>query len=515
MDFSFDIKCAWYVSKLILVFAVIIFFGNVVLMGFNDFFKEKDINKFRPMPMASSHRVTRNQETVPAYQEILRDTVIYASRDDVLQKRDELIKELKNFIFTDLNDMELQLYEHGELIKSFPVLSKGKEGSLFETPSGYYKIRGKETNHFSSIGKVWMPWSMHFFGNYFLHGWPYYPDGTPVAARFSGGCIRMSDKDAKEIFNIARTGMPFLVYSGTTTPNIETTYFKKIEQQKQSNALSPISADAVLAADFETGQILFEKNSQAIYPIASITKLMSALAAMEIINRFKVVTISQDSSGETGDSAGFLKGETFEAENLLYPLLLASSNEVAILFEKEGYGLINAMNQKAQALGLRYTSFKDASGISSENVSNTEDLFKLLQFLNAHKKPIFTITGLKEHTLASLNKIKKHVWTNVNWTFADDRFMGGKAGKTAQAGETFAGVFNVRFPEFETRPIAIVILHSKNRTQDVEHIIQYLDQNFLYGATSLAKKESKDTTIIREGANIYEAVKLFINRPVP
>ena len=511
MNFSFDTKRAWYTSKCILFFAVIIFSGNALLIGVNDFFQEQRIDESHPMPIARN-LVVPDQRMTPTYQKISPDDVIYASRDDVLQKRNELIKELKSFIFTDLNNLELQLYQDGERIKSFQVLGKGKAGSLFETPSGYYKIRGKESNHFSSIGKVWMPWSMHFFGNYFIHGWPYYPDGTPVSTKFSGGCIRMSDKDAKEIFNIARTGMPFLVYSGTTTPSTETTYFKKIEQQKQNDALSLISADAVLAADFETGQILFEKNSQAIYPIASITKLMSALAAMEIINRFKVITISQDSSGEIGDSAGFLKGETFEAENLLYPLLLGSSNEVAKLFEKEGYGLVNAMNQKAQAIGLRYTSFKDASGMSLENVSNTEDLFKLLQFLNANKKPIFTITGLKDHTLTSLNKIKKHVWTNVNWTFADDRFIGGKAGKTAQAGETMAGVFNVHFPEFETRPIAIIILHSEDRVRDVDHIIQYLNQNFLYGATSLAKKENKNPSVIREGANIYEAVRSFINR---
>ncbi|MEK7074340.1 MAG: L,D-transpeptidase family protein [Patescibacteria group bacterium] len=507
MNFSFDTKRAWYASKLILFFAVIIFSGKMVFNGFDDFLKEQNMDG--PSPL----RVVRKQEIAPVYEKISPDTIIYASRHEVLKKRDELMKELKSFIFTDLNNLEVQLYQNGEFMKSFQVLGKGKVGSLFETPNGYYNIRGKESNHFSSIGKVWMPWSMHFFGNYFIHGWPYYPDGTPVTARFSGGCIRMSDKDAEELFNIAHTGMPFLVYAGTTTPSIETTYFKKIEKQENKSEVPLVSADAVLAADFETGQILFEKNSRAIHPIASITKLMSALTAMEIINRFKVLTITESSLAEIGDSAGLLKGETFEAENLLYPLLLTSSNDVAKLFEKESYGLINAMNQKAKALGLVHTSFKDASGISSENISNTEDIFKLLQFLNAHKKPIFTISGLKEYTLASLNKLKEHVWTNVNWTPSDDRFIGGKAGKTAQAGETMAGVFHVRFPEFETRPIAIIVLHSENRTQDVEYIIQYLGKNFLYGATSLAKKESKDATVIREGANIYEAVKFFINRP--
>ena len=506
INFSFDTQRAWYAAKLVIFFAAIIFFGSMVFNGVNDFLEEQ---RFDEPPFV---RIARNQEIVPLYQKISPDAILYASRQEVLNKRDELIKESKSFIVTDLNDLQVRLYQNGELTKSFQVLGKGKEGSLFETPNGYYSIRGKESNHFSSIGKVWMPWSMHFFGNYFIHGWPYYPDGTPVAARFSGGCIRLSDKDAKELFTIARTGMPFLVYAGTTTPSIETSYFKKVEKQKDSPAIPFVSADAVLAADFETGQILFEKNSQAIYPIASITKLMSALAAMEIINRFKVLTITESSLTDTGDSAGLVKGETFEAESLLYPLLLTSSNDVAKLFEKEGYGLVNAMNQKAKALGLIHTSFKDASGISPENISNTQDLFKLLQFLSIHKKPIFTISGLKEHTLASLNKLKKHVWTNVNWSIDDDQFLGGKAGKTTQAGETMAGVFNIRFPEFETRPIAIIVLHSENRVQDVKHIIGYLNEHFLYGATSLAKKENKHPAIIREGANIYEAVKSFINK---
>ena len=223
MNFSFDTKRAWYASKLILFFAVIIFSGKMVFNGFDDFLKEQNMDGASPL------RVVRKQEIAPVYEKISPDTIIYASRHEVLKKRDELMKELKSFIFTDLNNLEVQLYQNGEFMKSFQVLGKGKVGSLFETPNGYYNIRGKESNHFSSIGKVWMPWSMHFFGNYFIHGWPYYPDGTPVTARFSGGCIRMSDKDAEELFNIAHTGMPFLVYAGTTTPSIETTYFKKIE----------------------------------------------------------------------------------------------------------------------------------------------------------------------------------------------------------------------------------------------------------------------------------------------
>lgn len=503
MGFSFDKERIQYAIKLVLSIMAVIFSGNMAAHGLSNFVGEQNVYEYTYAPLPLGVK----QETTHVYKEISPDAIIYASHREVLKKRDELIKESGNFIFTDLDSQEIQIYQNGERTKSFHVRAKGKENSLFETPSGYYKIQGKEDNHFSTIGHVWMPWSMHFFGNYFIHGWPYYPDGTPVGEAYSGGCIRLSDNDAKEIFKIARIGMPLLVYAGTTTAVVETTYFKKVIKQEADNVAPQISADGVLVADFETGQILFEKNVHTPYPIASITKLMSALAAMETISRFKVLTITQNSLAETGDSAGLVEGETFKSEDLLYPLLLASSNDVAKLFEQENSGLIGTMNQKAQALGLYNTSFKDASGISPQDISTPEDLFKLLQFLNAHKKPIFTISGLKEHTLTSLNKIKKHAWTNVNWTNGDDRFMGGKAGKTSQAGETMAGVFSIRFPEFEKRSIAIVVLHSENRVQDIENIISYLTQNFLYGTASLAHKQEQEPVIIREGANIYEALR--------
>lgn len=506
MNLSFNKEHAWYGAKLSLSLIAVIFSGNMAAHGLDNFIKERDMYEYSYAP------VPIKRETAPIYKEISPDAVIYASHHEVLKKRDELINESKNFIFIDLNTKELDIYQNGERAKSFHILTKGKENSLFETPSGYYKIKGKEDNHFSTIGLVWMPWSMHFFGNYFIHGWPYYPDGTPVAGTYSGGCIRLSDDDAEEIFKITKIGTPLLVYSGTTTPTTETTYFKKVIKQGDSNSAPHISADGVLVADFETGQVLFEKNTNVSYPIASITKLMSALAAMETISRFKVLTITQDSLAEIGDSGGLVIGETFKSEDLLYPLLLTSSNDVAKLFEKENRELVGTMNQKAQALGLYNTSFKDASGISSQNMSTPEDLFKLLQFLHAHKKPIFTVSGLKEYTLESLNKKKKHVWTNVNWTNGDDNFIGGKAGKTTQAGETMAGVFMVHFPEFENRPVVIIVLHSEDRVRDIEDIMRYLTQNFLYGTASLAKEQKRESVIIREGASIYEAVRRFISK---
>ena len=215
----------WHITKLLALIGVIVFAGGEVARDLGELIT---LERYASENNYASFAVDASQRK-PAYQEFPPDAVIYSTSADVLKKQQELVRGEKDFLFANLTDLELQTYQKGALARSSKILAKGKNGSLFETPSGYYTIRGKESNHFSTIGKVWMPWSMHFFGNYFIHGWPYYPDGAPVAEAFSGGCIRLSDTDAKEIFTAAKVGMPVLVYSGTTTPPLQFTYFKKRE----------------------------------------------------------------------------------------------------------------------------------------------------------------------------------------------------------------------------------------------------------------------------------------------
>ena len=142
------------------------------------------------------------------------------------------------------------------------------------------------------------------------------------------------------------------------------------------------------------------------------------------------------------------------------------------------------------------------------------------EYNNYMAKKEMTIEDLVEmmqrefRALESLNKKKTHVWRNVNWLPEDDTFIGGKAGKTTAAGETMAGVFRVTFPEFEKRSVAIIVLQSKDRVSDVKKIIQYLAQNFVYGASSLVKGNNshEQNSPIREGASVYEAVTNWVNK---
>ena len=117
-------------------------------------------------------------------------------------------------LFADLREMMIRFYRDGALGAEFPIVSKGKPGSLWETPTGSYHIKTKEEDHYSTIGGVWMPHSMQFFGNFFIHGWPRYADGRPVPEGFSGGCIRLSEEDAKRLFELATVGTPLFVTTG-------------------------------------------------------------------------------------------------------------------------------------------------------------------------------------------------------------------------------------------------------------------------------------------------------------
>ncbi|OHA01914.1 MAG: hypothetical protein A3C11_00280 [Candidatus Sungbacteria bacterium RIFCSPHIGHO2_02_FULL_49_12] len=435
----------------------------------------------------------------PLYKELASRDAIFSNKEAVLQKRGELTAAKASFIFADLTDLSLGYYKDGALQKQFPIRARGKAGSFFETPNGFYTIQSKEENHFSTIGEVWMPWSMHFFGNYFIHGWPYYPDGTPVSEKFSGGCIRLSSADAKELFYLTQRGLPVLVYSGlTASTSAAGKYYRKLSAV--AGAHNPVvSAPAVLAADFESGQILWEKNKDEPHPIASITKLMTALAAVESINRFKVLTFPEDLVGLPQDSSELAAGEKLKSEDLLYPLILRSSNAVAELYKRQVWGFVGIMNQKAKAIGLARTKFADADGASADNISTAEDTFKLLRYIATYKKPIFDLSGKSRHALTAASG-EKHNWANVNWP-TDEKFLGGKAGSTTAAKETMAGVYNVRFAEAGERPVAVIVLGADDRIQDVRAILTYLEDNFVYGDVFASDNKKR---IIREGASIYE-----------
>jgi len=396
-----------------------------------------------------------------------------------------LIVNKTKFIEANLTTMLLNVYENGQSVLEVPILTKGKPGSWWETPAGIYKVEAKRENHFSSFGHVYQPWSMVFQGNFFIHGWPYYDDGSPVAPGYSGGCIRLSTDDAKKVYDIIHMGTPVLVYE------------KSFSSDGTSYAFRPptIDADTYLVADLSNNFVFSEKDKNRVLPIASVTKLVTALAAAEYINLDKTITITDDMLATTSIPR-FKVGDSYTAYELLYPLLQESSNEAGVALSKlmPGNAFINIMNKKALAIGMKHTRFTDPFGGDAGNVSSAEDLFQLAKFLNTNRSFVLRLSaGTLKNSAYDAPDFPN--LRNFNIFAGDTNFIGGKVGKTNAAKETMLALFKLEYNGIE-HPIAIIVLGSLNIEKDVRTLYEYAESNFsMVVAPDISSKTTDPVTL--------------------
>lgn len=254
---------------------------------------------------------------------------------------------------------------------------------------------------------------------------------------------------------------------------------------EKTDAKKPsLSAQGYLATDIQTGEIILVKNKAKQFPIASITKLMTALVSLEKINQSQIAIVPPEAlKGESPAISGLSEGEVISAGSLLYPLLLQSSNAAAktLAGQLGTKNFINYMNGKAGAIGLSNTFFADSSGLSSKNISTPEDVSKLISYIFKNKKKILDITQKKDVQEGT----KK--WTNNNKVAALENFLGGKTGYTDSASQTFAGIFSLPSAEADSpngeassREIAVIILKSEDREDDVMKILDYFKDDIHY-----------------------------------
>ncbi len=385
----------------------------------------------------------------------------------------QVVPHTGKFVVADLDAMQVSLYENGTTTATYPILTKGKPGTPWETPSGFYSVQTKEENHFSTIGSVNMPYSMQFYGNYFIHGWPTYPDGTPVASTFSGGCIRLSTEDAQEIFAFADKGTGLFVYdahgAASTTPWV----LAQLEAPL-------VSAEAYLVADIDSGDVYLERNADREMPVASVAKLMTALVASEIISFEKEVPVRE---GELSRAlASSTEQKRFFIGDLLYPLLMESNNHVADMLASfyGTKGFVEWMNTTAEALGMTATQFADPSGMSPYNKSTPDDLFRLAMYLANKKSFVWDITRAPAKTIKA-NDGAVYALQNLNIFSGEKSFVGGKVGQTTAAGETMVSVFTVSNGP-EKHRVAVIVLRSSDYTEDTTRLTGWLGEAIAQGA---------------------------------
>ena len=403
----------------------------------------------------------------------LRDTLRYGEWPELSNAnffgkvRDSFLAQKSNFVEANLSEMKLRVYENGVLAKEVPILTIGRVGSWWETPAGLYKAESKETNHFSSLAKVHLPWSIPFQGNFFIHGWPYYDDGTPVTTKYSGGCIRLSTEDAKVVYDMITVGEPILVFNERFTK----------DSFKYEPRRPDISAESYLAVDLKNDYVFLSKNPDELRSIASITKLMTALVATEYINLDKIQTIAPDAIVKTS-KARLAPDEKVSTYDLLFPLLMESSNEAAQAYADilGPVRFVNLMNDKAAALGMEKTHFQDPSGADSGNVSTAEDLFSLAKYLYNNRSFLLALSAGRVHESAYGKPYFDNL-QNFNIFQDDPAFVGGKVGLTTAAKETIISIFNLEVNGV-TRPIAFIALGSDDNGADVRTMRSFIEKNY-------------------------------------
>ncbi len=254
-----------------------------------------------------------------------------------------------------------------------------------------------------------------------------------------------------------------------------------------------LNAEIALVSDIDTGFMFFQKNLNLRRPIASITKLMTALLAKKQLSSDTPVLVSEKAISIDGAKSNSLQaGEIFKADDLMKIMLLISSNKAAEAFAEslDSQNFVELMNAEAKKLNMTRTSFADSSGLNMANQSTAEDLKRLAQYILQNYPEIIVLTQTDQTTVVSQNLKIKHELNNINLMAQTPpilkdlnmKYLGGKTGFTDEAKETYLGLFIAPSSRFsgQERRLLIVVLNSGSRYNDVETLLRWVKNAYVF-----------------------------------
>lgn len=250
------------------------------------------------------------------------------------------------------------------------------------------------------------------------------------------------------------------------------------EPQTKAHASLSLKSSSALVLDQGSGEVIYGKNPRAIVPIASLTKLMTAMVVLDAdLDLRETITITDDDVDWLRGSHSRLRvGAALSRDDMLRLALMASENRAASALSRAYPGgrdaFVRAMNAKARALGLDGTRFADATGLSSANLSTAEDLATLAA--SAHAYPLIreysTLRGFEVEVAG-----RPLAFRNTNRLVANPGWEIGLS-KTGFINE--AGRCLVMQAQFAGRGVIIVLLDSwgsYSRLADAVRIRQWLE----------------------------------------
>jgi len=223
-----------------------------------------------------------------------------------------------------------------------------------------------------------------------------------------------------------------------------------------------LRSHAAIVFDERDNEVILERNAAEVTPVASLSKLMTAMVILDAdLDMDEVITITKDDKDRIRYSKSRLQfGMQFTRQDLLRIALAASENRAAMALARTYPGgteaFVNAMNHKAQDLGLTQTRFADAAGLSNDNVSTAQELMQLVKVASDYplireystqtRQSITDLNSQREITFGNTNRLVK----KISWPITLS-----KTGFTKDAGNCL-----VMQTRINARPVIIVLLES-------------------------------------------------------
>jgi serine-type D-Ala-D-Ala carboxypeptidase (penicillin-binding protein 5/6) len=254
------------------------------------------------------------------------------------------------------------------------------------------------------------------------------------------------------------------------TPKIEKTTLNQFADAPE------ITSIAALFVDTKTGQILYEKNPRQELSIASLTKIMTTIVALENRNLSDTFSVSKQASEMEPDKMFLIAGEKMTLKELLDGIFLVSANDAAEVIAENTSGrreeFINLMNSKARQLGMDNTFFLNPSGLEEDNVkqySSALDVAIMSRYLITHWPEIVNISSQPHVYIERTNYHQDYdMYSGINLLTTYPGVLGLKTGYTPEAGLTL-----VTLARRGDKEVIGVLLGAVNRRDDAKLMLDY------------------------------------------
>lgn len=278
---------------------------------------------------------------------------------------------------------------------------------------------------------------------------------------------------------------PYSKYSANLQPVSLAPAQHSLPQALLQNHPTLLHSEIAYVQDIKTGTSIYQKNSNQVRPIASITKLMTALVVLEAQQDLtEILEISSADIDRLKNTTSRLSvGSKLSRAELLHLALMSSENRAANALGRYYPGglsaFVRAMNDKARSLGMRQSLFVEPTGLSSSNVASPQDLVLLLQA--TAQQPLIHEYSTSDKLIVTPKPGRQLVFSNTNRLVQNTKWdiQVSKTGFINEAGQCL-----VLLTKMEGREVAIVLMNAQGRYSRIGDAIRL--RNLVEGSNKLA-----------------------------